>query len=120
MRTLRFRGDRCDDLLGFLSCYYGLRAKKIKEMHGEKVGFFVFDKYYLRINSYVSCSIFYHQDEKDTCEITIVGAGGAQGFIGVTWGTEHDIETFASKPIIKYTTEELQLEKIEDRKEHGD
>lgn len=82
MRKLRIEGKRIDDLFKFLSedssnsedvC----KANIVREVGNRKVGFFVFEGLYMRVQSTVSGSVFVYQTDPDSCEIAVVGSGGA-------------------------------------------
>ena len=119
MRRIGLKGERLDDLLDHISRLYGIRANTIKEMYGKKIGFFVCENYYARINSPVSCSILYYQQDKDSCEIEIVTSGGSSGFLAIGWGAEGHMESKVAESIIKHAVKKLNLEKIKDNKERG-
>jgi hypothetical protein len=104
MIKLRVEGNKMDDLVEFLTSGNSnseviCRANVVKEIDNKKVGFFVFEGFYLRTQSTVSGSIFLYQTSLTSCEIVIVGYGGASA-IGTTWGAQKDIEKKLSEAIL--------------------
>jgi hypothetical protein len=106
MRKLRIEGDRIDELFQFLSrsrpgdedvC----KANIVKEIGGRKIGFFVFEGFYFRVQNTVSGSMFVYQTDSDSCEVVIVGSGGAS-MLGVTWGAQKDIEKKISYVVLNH------------------
>jgi hypothetical protein len=109
MINLRVEGNRIEDLVKFLSnCSESTddvyKAGVVKEINGKKVGFFVYEVFYLRTQGTVSCSIFLVQTEESLCEIAIVGSGGASA-VGITWGAHKDIEKKVAENILKHVKE---------------
>jgi hypothetical protein len=109
MITLRVEGNRIEDLIKFLSNSSEstgdvYKAGEVKEIDGKKVGFFVFEVFYFRTQRTVSCSIFLVQTDESSCEITIVGSGGASA-VGITWGAHKDIEKKLAENILKHAKE---------------
>jgi hypothetical protein len=101
---IKVEGGRLDDLVQFLSIGGSkdgevCKASIVKEIDHGKVGFFVYEGFYLRVQRTVSGSIFFFQTDSGSCEITIVGSGGASA-IGVTWGAQKDVEEKISKAIL--------------------
>lgn len=109
MIKVRIVGDKIYDLVDFISSGEErddeiCKADIVKEINGKKVGFFVYENYYLRTQNTVSCSVFLCQTSLDSCEIVIVGSGGASG-LGTTWGAHKDIEKKVSNAILEYVNE---------------
>ena len=109
MKKLRVEGNKIDDLFQFLSESNSgdedlCKANIVKEIGGRKIGFFVFEGLYMRVRSTVSGSVFIYQTDSDSCEIVIVGSGGASA-LGVTWGAQKDIENKISNIILKHAEE---------------
>ncbi len=109
MRKLRIEGNKIDDLFKFLSedsssdediC----KANIVKEIGDRKIGFFVLEGLYMRVQHTVSGSVFIYQTDSDSCEIIIVGSGGASA-LGITWGAQKDIEKKIAEIILKYVEE---------------
>jgi hypothetical protein len=73
----------------------------VKEVGDRKIGFFVFEGLYMRVQHTVSGSVFIYQTDSDSCEIVIVGSGGATA-LGVTWGAQKDIEKKIADIILKH------------------
>lgn len=106
MRKLRIEGDKIDELFQFLSedssgdediC----KANIVKEIGNRKIGFFVFENFYFRVENTVSGSMFVYQTDSDSCEVVIVGSGGAS-MLGVTWGAQKDIEKKISDAVLSH------------------
>ena len=118
MRRIKFKGEKLNDLVGYLYTAYGesptTRANTIITINGRKIGFFVFEKYYARNMRTTSCSILYFQHDQDTCEILVVGAAGSGGLFDIDWWSKSSIESMTRKDIIRYAVENLKLKKIED------
>lgn len=109
MKKLRIEGKRIDDLANFLSSSNSgdedvCKASIIKEVCDMKVGFFVYEGLYMRIQHTVTCSVFFYQTDLDSCEIVVVGSGGATA-LGITWGAQKDIEEKIVKQILKFAEE---------------
>jgi hypothetical protein len=109
MKKLRIEGNKIGDLFQFLSedsssdedvC----KANIVKEIGNRKIGFFVFEGLYMRVQSTVSGSVFIYQTDSDSCEIVIVGSGGASA-LGTTWGAQKDIEKKTADIILKHVKE---------------
>ncbi len=109
VKKLRVEGSRIDDLFRLLSesrpddenvCM----ANVVREINGNKVGFFVFEGFYLRTQRTVTGSAFIYQTGSDSSEIIIVGSGGATA-LGITWGAQTDIENKISDIILKHAQE---------------
>jgi hypothetical protein len=109
VKKLRIEGNKIDDLFHFLSesdsssedmC----KANIVREIDDGKIGFFVFESLYMRVQSTVSGSVFIYQTDSNSCEIVIVGSGGASA-IGITWGAQKDIENKISNAILKHVEE---------------
>lgn len=108
MMELRIEGDKIDDLVHFLSDGNSsdediCKASIVREISGKKVGFFVFEGYYFRTQGTVTGSVFICQTDLNSCEIIIVGSGGAS-LLGVTWGAQRDIERKISSAILHFAT----------------
>lgn len=106
LQRLRIEGNRIDDLVKYLSCTSPnseeiCKASILKEIDDKRVGFFVLEGFYFRIQRTVSCSIFLYQTSPTSCEITVVGSGGATA-VGITWGAHGDMEKKVSKTILDY------------------
>ena len=109
MKKLRIEGKSIDDLAKFLSNSNSgdedvCKASVIKEICGRKVGFFVYEGLYMRIQHTVTCSVFFYQTDLDSCEIVAVGSGGATA-LGITWGAQKDIEKKIVEHILKFAEE---------------
>lgn len=109
MKKLRIEGKRIDELVDFLSSSNSddedfCKASVIKEICDRKVGFFVIEGLYMRIQHTVTCSIFFYQTDLDSCEIVAVGSGGATA-LGITWGAQKDIEKKIAEHILKFAEE---------------
>ena len=57
---------------------------------GNLVHIFIFEEYFMRIESNLSCTLIFNQGPSDSLDITIVVAGGAHGIFGITWGAERN------------------------------
>lgn len=106
MLKLKVEGNKIGDLAEYLSSSDSndediCRASIVKEIDNKKVGFFVFEGNYLRTQSSVSGSVFLYQTDSNSCEIVVVGSGGAT-LVGVTWGAHKDIEKKISKAVLDY------------------
>lgn len=104
MIKLRIEGNKIDDLVGFLSNSNSssediCKANIMKEIDNKRVGFFVYEGFYFRTQRTVSGSVFLYQTNLTSCEIVIVGSGGASA-IGTTWGAQEDIEKKISGAIL--------------------
>jgi len=104
MRKLRIEGNKIDELFQFLSRggsgdWDICRANIVKEVGGRKIGFFVFEGFYFRVQNTVSGSMFVYQTDSDCYEVVIVGSGGAS-MLGVTWGAQKDIEEKISHAVL--------------------
>ena len=109
MKKLRIEGKRIDDLAEFLSSSDSrdedvCKASVIKEICNTKVGFFVYEGLYMRIQHTVTCSVFFYQTDSNSCEIVAVGSGGATA-LGITWGAQKGIEEKIAKHILKFAEE---------------
>lgn len=109
MKKLRVEGNKIDKLFEFLSetnpSDGDVRmANVVREIGDKKVGFFVFEGFYLRIQNTVSGSVLIYQTSSDSCEIITVGSGGATA-LGITWGAQKDIENKISNVILKHAEE---------------
>ncbi len=105
MIKLRVEGSKLADLIDFLSSDNSsdeetCKASVVREMDGKKVGFFVFEGFYLRTQRTVSVSAFVYQTSPTTCEIIIVGSGGATA-LGITWGAQKDLEKKLAEAILE-------------------
>lgn len=100
MKKLKIKGN-VDKIIRFLSDDEVCKAKIVKNIDDRKIGFFVYEDFYLRVQSTVSCSLFLHQTGLNSCEITIVGSGGASA-IGITWGAHKNIENKVAEGILNY------------------
>jgi hypothetical protein len=109
MKKLRVEGKRIDDLIKFLSSSNPddedvCKASIIKEIGDRKIGFFVIEGLYMRIQHTVTCSVFFYQTDLNSCEIIAVGSGGASA-LGITWGAQKDIEKKIAEHILKFAEE---------------
>jgi len=107
MIKLRIEGHKMDGLVEFLSSNKSngediCKASVVKEIGDRRVGFFVFEGFYFRTQRTVSGSVFLYQTNLTSCEIIIVGSGGASA-IGTTWGAQQDIEKKISGAILDCT-----------------
>ena len=55
---------------------------------GNLVHIFVFEEYFMRIESNLACTIIFNQGQTGSLDISIIVAGGSHGFFGITWGAE--------------------------------
>lgn len=101
MKKLKIEGNKIVDIINFLSNSDGYKTGIVKEIDNRKIGFFVYEDFYFRTQGTVSCSIFLYQTDLDSCEIVVVGSGGASA-IGITWGAHKDIEKKVAEGILKY------------------
>jgi hypothetical protein len=106
MIRLRVEGDKLNDLVAYISISASedaevCKASVVREIDNRRVGFFVFEGFYFRTQRSVSCSVFLYQTDLNSCEIIIVGAGGATA-VGITWGAQKDIEKKMSEAILDY------------------
>jgi len=109
MIKLRIEGNRIGELVKFLSSCSSddeniCKASVTKEIGDRKVGFFVYEGLYLRIQTTVSCSVFLCQSGLDSCEMFVVGSGGATA-LGITWGAQKDFEKKIAKHILEFAEE---------------
>jgi len=101
MKKLKIEGNKISDIIEFLSDGNVCKAQVVRDVDNRKIGFFVYEDYYFRTTRTVSCSVFLYQTELDSCEIAIVGSGGASA-IGITWGAHKDVEKKIAESILKY------------------
>lgn len=110
MIELRIESNRIDDLLRSLSESTSgseeeiCKARIVREVSDRKVGFFVYENYYFRTRSTVTGSVFLYQTDSNSCQVIIVGSGGASA-LGTTWGAHKDIENKIASAILDFAKE---------------
>lgn len=69
-----------------------------------RVSVLVYEKYYMRVSSYVSLTVVLasRQEQPGITEINAIGSGGGNGIMGITWGAEDDITESLLEKLDKY------------------
>ena len=57
--------------------------------NGAEVYFIVYEKYFMRVESYVSLSILFTRTEQNS-SVELVSSGGGGGLLNFSWGAEND------------------------------
>ncbi|MFX1238985.1 MAG: DUF6054 family protein [Promethearchaeota archaeon] len=73
-------------------------------MHESKNGSirtYIFEWYYVRISSYLSTTVIFEMVDSNKYIINIIVSGGAQGHLGLTWGSERNM----MKKLIEFFSE---------------
>lgn len=78
-----------------------------RDVGAGRVTVLVYEKYYMRVSSYVSLTVVLasRQEQPGITEINAIGSGGGNGIMGFTWGAEDDITESLLEKLDKYAVD---------------
>ncbi|MBR7150585.1 MAG: hypothetical protein IKD01_06190 [Oscillospiraceae bacterium] len=95
-KLIRMHTDKCIEAETFfealnrLNCYGDVEevSRVGKRFRDAEVYFIVYEKYFMRVESYVSLSILFTKTDLRS-SVELVSSGGGDGLLNISWGAEN-------------------------------
>ena len=95
-KLIRMHTDKCIEAETFfealnrLNCYGDVEevSRVDKRFRDAEVYFIVYEKYFMRVESYVSLSILFTKTDLRS-SVELVSSGGGDGLLNISWGAEN-------------------------------
>ncbi len=97
-----YKKDSLDDLVNALESDLSgtLVTRSNKVIGTTTIILVVFEKYYMRVGSYVSLTVLMLEDNSKQ-RIELTGSGGGNGIFGIDWGANQDFADSAKNILVK-------------------